>query len=120
MHAEIIVSADPLAIDEGLRRRVDSVLLLERSGLFTGLAVVILDREALTFEQILCLQPAGAEMVGHDPPVDRGALFALSRYTLFTPFGLSLLSLLTASIPPRGRSCQPPPLRHGQSTTTQH
>src|SRR3546814_5944813 len=53
MLAEIIVSADPLAIDEGLRRRVDSVLLLERSGLFTGLEVVILDREALTFEKIL-------------------------------------------------------------------
>ncbi|ORE96994.1 hypothetical protein ATO4_10854 [Aurantimonas sp. 22II-16-19i] len=51
--AQVVVAADPCAINEGLRGGVDPVLSLKGIDLLAGLQMVIFDRETLSFEQIL-------------------------------------------------------------------
>ncbi len=59
MVLEIVEAADPLAIDEGLRRRLDVVLVLEPVDLLARGQQVVLDREALAFEEVPGLQAVG-------------------------------------------------------------
>jgi hypothetical protein len=70
MRAQILVSADPLAADEGLRRRLDVVLALERFGLLARAQPAVVDREAAPLEQVLRLQAVGANMLVHHHPVE--------------------------------------------------
>ncbi|MGK9020065.1 hypothetical protein ACRS9I_24445, partial [Pseudomonas aeruginosa] len=72
--AQVVVAAHAPPVDEGLRRGIDAMLLLERIRLLAARQMLVLDLVALAFEQIERLQPIGAGMAGHDHPVERGVL----------------------------------------------
>ena len=66
--------ADPAAIDKGLRCRLDVMFGLERVGLRARLQPMIVDGEALSFEEMLRFQAIGTDMLRHDHAVEDGAL----------------------------------------------
>src|SRR3546814_2697938 len=66
MAAQIVITADANPVDEGLRRRLDAMLGLERIGFRARRQPAVVDREAPAFQQMLRLQPIGADMVLHD------------------------------------------------------
>ena len=72
MFAQIIVAADALAIDKGLRRRLDAVLFLERVGLLARFEMMVLDLEAFALQQVDRLEAVGTDVFGHHHPIDGG------------------------------------------------
>jgi hypothetical protein len=52
MAAQVIISADTFAMDEGLRRGLDAVLLLESVSFLARGQVVVFHRESLAFQQV--------------------------------------------------------------------
>ena len=59
------VTADALAIYEGLRRRIDAVLLLVRVSFLARCKPPVVDRVAVLFEQPLRFHPIGTDMLVH-------------------------------------------------------
>ncbi len=64
MALQVVEATDALAVDEGLRRRLDLVLGLEAVGLGPVCQEVVLHLEALAFEKVLGLQAVGAGVFG--------------------------------------------------------
>ena len=50
MAAQIVITADPLAIDKDLRRRLDAMFGLERIDLGARRQPAVVDREAAPFQ----------------------------------------------------------------------
>ena len=74
MAQQIVITTDPDAIDEGLRRSLDAVCGLERVGLLTRGQPAILDLKALAFEQMQSLQAIRTDVLVHHHAVkDCGA-----------------------------------------------
>jgi hypothetical protein len=74
MAPEVVVTADPRAADEDLRRRRDSMLGLEGVGFGARRQVPILDRISRALQQVLGLEAVGADMAGHDHAMEDGPL----------------------------------------------
>jgi hypothetical protein len=72
MARKVVEAADARAVDEGLRRALDLMLGLEAVGLLPRGQQMILDREALPFEQVLGFQAVGAGVLRHDHPIEDG------------------------------------------------
>ncbi len=65
MAKQIVVSADPDAIDEDLRRRLYPVLHLESVGFCAAGQVMIRHLESLAFEEVARFQSIGAGVIRH-------------------------------------------------------
>ena len=74
MFAQIVIPADTLAADKGLRGRLDAVLFLEGVGLLARFEMMVLDLEPFALQQVDGLEAIGTDMLGHDHPVDDGLL----------------------------------------------
>ena len=72
MDPQIVVAANPLVADPGLRRGLDPVLFHEGIGFLACRQVMILNLVPFAFEQVLGLQAIGAKMIRHDHPVELG------------------------------------------------
>jgi len=69
---EVVIAADPLAADEGLRRRFYRVFGLESLGFLTRAEPVILDGVTPAFQQRPRLEAVGTGVFRHDHPVEAG------------------------------------------------
>ena len=67
--AEIVVTADALAADEGLRRLPDRALPRESVGFFARLQPMILDLIPLSAQQILGLETLKADLIRNHRPI---------------------------------------------------
>ena len=72
MDPQIVVAANPLVADPGLRRGLDPVLFHEGIGFLTCRQVMILDLVPFPFEQVFGLETIRAKMILHDHPVELG------------------------------------------------
>src|SRR3546814_9195641 len=81
MAPQIVVSADPPAVDEGLRRGRDAMFGLECVGFLARFEPMVVDVEAVASEQMPGLQPIGADVARHDHAIEGGGacLFRNSR-----------------------------------------
>ena len=68
--AQVVIAADALAADEDLGRGRHPMLRLEGVGLLAGGEVMVLDLVAGALQQVLRLEPVGADMVRHHHAVD--------------------------------------------------
>ncbi|PCC98329.1 hypothetical protein CO192_16210 [Halopseudomonas pelagia] len=81
MPAQIVVTADTLLADKGLRGGINIMLGLECVGFFAAGQPVVVHAVALPPEQIKRLQTKWAEVLFHDHAVKRG-VFCLSHRLL--------------------------------------
>src|SRR3546814_7637443 len=75
MTPQVVIAADARTADEGLRRRLDAMLGLEGVGFGARRQPMVVDREAAIFQQVLCLEPIGADVVGHDHAIEGGVSY---------------------------------------------
>ena len=78
---QIVVTANPLRIDEHLRGGLDAVLGLERIDCSAGYQFAIIDREAFAAQQVERLQPIGADVIfKHHAIENRGGFCGLCSH----------------------------------------
>ncbi len=81
--AEVVIAADALSVDEGLRRGLNVMLDLEGVGFGSRCEPVVIDGIAAATQDIPRLEPEWADMFRHHHPVDgRARPFAGSQSSL--------------------------------------
>lgn len=100
MTSQIVVAADPAAVDEDLRRGLNMPLGLEGIGLIARVQPPIVDAVPLCVAKEAGLQAIGTDMLGHYHAIERGGFPVSAFSTACTDMVANLVQLMRGVDPP--------------------